>query len=785
MVRTVHFKTNTLLKNLVGKDLINDDNIAVVELVKNSYDANATRVIIKFENEESTGGGDLSRIVIADNGSGMSEKDIEDKWLNIAYSEKKLQSQPDGGFYAGNKGIGRFSCDRLGEQLDLLTRSERGEKLLHLQIRWPDFEREGEIDLLIQEIGVTLSRISDEKASALAGVKLPDTGTILVISKLRSSWNRDALISLKQSLEKFINPNQIFQKKSFSIRLDVASQRRDDEGKEYYLQVNGVVQNRVFQKLEFNSTYIHATVSRDGSEIDTALFHEGQRVFQISEKNVSYLHLKAIEVVVYYLNPYKKAYFKRQTGIRSIDFGSIFLFLNGFRVAPYGERGDDWLGLDNRKTQGTGRYLGNRELLGRIEVFDTEESFKPISSREGLKRTVAFVELKERFFFDVLQKLEGFVVDGLGWDSVPESLKRQIRSDAELDWKSTAEEYVESWDKKRQRIAFAILDLMGAKKDSVTRFWFDPALLDGLHERRKDDLKRLINTISEYSNDQVDGDLTSQLKKISGILEKNEAELRAVKTSNAALTIRVGEQQEALKLLEREAEKAKEENLFLRSLTTLDETNLLAFHHQILLDADILEANLAKALKAIDGDGTAKAAIPYLHKISHLNKKIIAVAQFATKANFKATAAKQLTDLIEFVESYVLNVAANYIGTGLRFTVRNDVREPFVIKTSRIELSILIDSIISNSVKAHARAVTIYLKKEGENDISIRFVDDGRGLDKSVENIDDIFQIGVTTTAGSGIGLAQVRKFIGDLGGVVTAIDHGKKGFEIRMDLTK
>src|SRR6202044_1506550 len=104
--------------------------------------------------------------------------------------------------------------------------------------------------------------------------------------------------------------------------------------------------------------------------------------------------LKGVRGVIYFLNSYKKAYFKRQTGMRSIDFGSIFLFLNGFRVAPYGDRGNDWLGLDSRKSQGQTRYLGNRDIIGRIKVYDNENHFKPISSREGLKNTPQFVELK-------------------------------------------------------------------------------------------------------------------------------------------------------------------------------------------------------------------------------------------------------------------------------------------------------------------------------------------------------------------------------------------------------
>src|SRR6266567_3994077 len=105
MRKTLNFITNTLLKNLVGKDLINDDNIAVIELVKNSYDANSPSVLLQFEQILASGTTKdpkaQSRIVVADLGVGMDYDDICDKWLNIAYSEKKSSSATDGRYYAG------------------------------------------------------------------------------------------------------------------------------------------------------------------------------------------------------------------------------------------------------------------------------------------------------------------------------------------------------------------------------------------------------------------------------------------------------------------------------------------------------------------------------------------------------------------------------------------------------------------------------------------------------------------------------------------------------------
>ena len=123
------FKISSGLKNIIGRDLITDDYVAVFELVKNSLDAYAKKVIITFEPD---------KIIVTDDGKGMTIEDIKNKWLFVAYSakkqgvedveleEEKFKSYRDKikakKFYAGAKGIGRFSCDRLGNRLLLTTK---------------------------------------------------------------------------------------------------------------------------------------------------------------------------------------------------------------------------------------------------------------------------------------------------------------------------------------------------------------------------------------------------------------------------------------------------------------------------------------------------------------------------------------------------------------------------------------------------------------------------------------------------------------------------------------
>ena len=89
---------------------------------------------------------------------------------------------------------------------------------------------------------------------------------------------------------------------------------------------------------------------------------KNETIFRLIEKNIDFPLLKDIKITIYYLNPYAKGFFKKQTGIDSVEFGSIYLFINGFRIPPYGDRENDAFGLEVRKGQGTARYFSNRGM---------------------------------------------------------------------------------------------------------------------------------------------------------------------------------------------------------------------------------------------------------------------------------------------------------------------------------------------------------------------------------------------------------------------------------------
>lgn len=800
MSNVVHFKTNTLLKNLIGKDLINDDNIGIIELVKNSFDANSPNVWLSFEG--LTDSSKVSRLIIADQGDGMSEVDINDKWLNIAHSEKKQVKQVEGAYLAGNKGVGRFSCDRLGKQLDMFTRNKDG-KILHLAIDWEAFEIEGQKDLTIQSIGVPLNEVSESVVLAFCGLDISDHGTILLISNLRSEWDRARILSLKRDLEKFINPNQLFSKGGFEIELSV-EEYKDSDPDDYTTSLNGVIKNLIFDKLKFKATYIECRAIEGGRYTRTSLCHDGQEVYWVEEINQCAHFLDNFSITIYFLNAYKKAFFTRQTGIRSIDFGSIYLFLNGFRVAPYGERGNDWLGLDIRQSQGARRFLSSRDLVGRIEVFDSHDVLQPISSREGLKETAEFSVLKEELFMQSLKRLEKFVVGGLEWDSVPEEVRKEISGKNGLDWEATREKYVQSDEKKSRRVSLGILNLIGVKKMNLRRLWINSALLSELADEKKEEVKNIIGSISSYGAGVVDDDLKANLANISKLISEKEELLRREiearqKSQEATMEIeeKLVEKEEklgalqaeveikdsAITSLEKEKEVVKAQSLFLKSVSTLDEKSLLTYHHQICNDAATIENYLGRTIRALNDDDVEKA-LGFIEKIAKANKKIIATAQYATKADFKAGTKKELTDIPSFISQYLNNVASEFSASGLYINIDNKVGSHFEIPLRRIELSILLDNLVSNASKAEAKRIDVSMCLLSSNQLQVSCIDDGRGLSEGV-NVSDVFDFGVTTTNGSGLGLYHVKEFMDSIESEIEMVALESRGVEVRMVFKK
>lgn len=768
--RKLHFSTHAELKNVIGQDLINDDNIAIIELVKNGIDAGARRVKLSFVEELVVGGPSTGpAILLEDDGSGMSAEDVQYKWLNIAYSEKKEQ-QVKGRVLAGNKGVGRFACDRLGTKLDMYTQ-RKGEALLHVEVDWTAFEGKRKVDDSIQKVDVLLREATPERMKERVGHSLRSKGTLLAITGLRQTWDRERLLSLKRTLQRFVNPIAAFDRGSVEITIDAAGERDEDVLSEVHDRVNGPVANQVFDKLRFKTTYVHACLDETGTLLTTELFHEGQRVYRLVEERTDFLPLKGADVVLHYMNPYKKAYFKRETGLHLVDFGSVMLFVKGYRVSPYGDRGNDWLGVDSRKNQATARNIGGRELLGIISIHGTD--LRVVSNREGVVRDRAFGKLTSRdgLFFSAFTRLERFVVDGLKWDSVPDYVRRSLqagRMPGEADMPD-GEVYDESQELKRRRIAMDVLRIVGAAPSTTKQLEIDSEILEALSREREQDVQELLEKFGAFDATAMGQDARLALGKVQLEFARQKEALEKSRLDAS----RKGRQIQRLKTvargyaeknvnLERQIKTQQSEVMFSRLDSTTDREQLLLLHHQAGLYSQTAQNYLSKALKEIRR-GDADKVAELMSKALNSTTKAVKVSNFATKANFRTKTGDLTADIVQYVREYLLNVAKDGSAQNLRLSFSGDITTIFSMRFKPIDIAVVIDNIAFNSEKFGATRLNVDVARVSDNELRLEFVDDGEGLSPEVQPPEKIFERGVTTTKGSGLGLYHVRQTLTEL----------------------
>ncbi len=814
----VRFRTNALLKSIIGKDLITDDNIAVLELVKNSFDAGSKKVEITFNNILKNDDSDKiksptknsSHLIIKDEGIGMEEYDITEKWLNIAYSEKKEKKEEFGRVLAGNKGVGRFSCDRLGRFLTIYSKKKNG-SYNKLFIDWKVFEQEGKIDFNIQDVEFEIENLSEKEFISTTDYSKFESGTILEIACLREYWHSNKIISLKRQLERLINPNQAFKKSDFGVKITAKDFLQHDKEQEDYNRINGEVKNKIFEKLDFRTSSIQAKIDSKGEFITTTLQDRGNEIFLLKERN-TFSQLSNIDVSIFYLNTYAKAYFTKQTGIKSVDFGSVFLFINGFRIPPYGDIGDDWLGMEIRKGQGHSRYLGTREVVGRIEINDDSEKFKIISNRSGVVNNVPFEQLTKSsspfgFYFKTFRRLERFVVEGINWDSTPDESKDIERDIYDKKWDESKENYNEDSLTRNKRVLAVINNIIDSKKDEIVDLKINDEFVKQIITEQtanaKLELENVVKTLAEKSkelNPEIIADVlnrisqnSDEIKNFSNILSNyadgSKKEIKGLnliqdsfQTKYTELLKKKEQLEEKLRLEAEAREKAeedrkkaeeekrkaeealeieKEKNTFLRATSKGLNEDAKGLVHNIKHTSKNIRSSVDGLITKIkSGNYKEKDIFDKLQVIKFNNEKVLKIAKLITRANFKTDENSQKIDVVKYIEQYIQIYDDIFDDNELTINCKTN-NSSFEKRLSVLDIALIFDDLISNSQKAEAKKVLIEFHSSVKDELRVVVSDDGKGVEKKfIDNPKAMFELGVSsgTTDGSGIGLHSVRK---------------------------
>ncbi|MBP7184018.1 MAG: sensor histidine kinase [Saprospiraceae bacterium] len=756
MEHQLQFKISAALKNIIGRDLINDDFIAVFELVKNSYDAHASNVDIIFNKT----GDKFTKITILDDGKGMNYDDLINKWLFVAYSAKKEGTEEDNynyrdkikvkRAYAGAKGIGRFSCDRLGTNLYLETiKDETKAKVEVLITDWEKFEGN------LNDEFVNISVIHDTIPKSNYG---KEKGTVLEITNLRSGWDREKLLKLKGALAKLVNPNNKSSEDSFRINLIVESEKDEDEkiretgikkklSKEaiYKDIVNGDVENLIFETLDLKTTKITSEVSaKDKNIITTTLYEGGKIVYKIQEENLL-PNLRDIDFTIYFLNQSAKSTFSRRMGVAPVEYGHIFVYKNGLRIYPYGERYEDPLKMDNRKTQGTNRYIGTRDSIGYIDIHGENDDLRETSSRgDGLIKTQTYNELYD-WFITTLRRLEKYIIEVSDWG------------------KDLSEDDYINLDEHERVIALQNIVTKLSKSKNLISIEYADDLFQILESKQEGSARSVLSEIKK----KVTEDNFDKQEILKGI-EKAEK-----KISNLEKIKDEAEDEAFEKLVENESisnelEAEKKKGSWQGALIGTDKERIVSLQHQVFHSSGRIHRNIKQLLKHLGVENIDDKTQKYLSVVSIEAYKIHSIARFITKANFNLKATKVRKDIVEFIEGYINEMYVfedRLIDTNIKINVETKSIESF-IEFRPLEITTLIDIFISNSEKAKATEMIFLFKKSKEK---IEFLIQDNGIGIKTEHFKSIFDLGFTTTDGSGIGLYQAKEIVeNELNGFIT-----------------
>lgn len=443
------------LLTMLGEQLITNEQIALAELIKNAYDADADWVKISFENFEFVKDQDefkltpYSRIIIEDNGCGMDLETIEHSWMNPATPNKKSEDNEirktpkKHRIIQGEKGIGRFAILKLGRDIKIITRPESSDTEYfvdyNLSLYDDDFltKKGKRQELYIDNIKISVKEREPQTIvdrTVIVNSQQFDSnnahGTRIEISNLKGSWTEKKIDEVGEESQKL---ESIF---------DKITQKTSLSQIEIGFELNGV--RKAFSKTAIDKL-ADLLANSAVFKITDGYYNEKESVFTYKLNGIAYrlpLSDSQIAGLAYFKkrfmqntdlfgNPIIKEttcgdfkfnffvfdfiadketpYYLDKTEKERIKSHRIYLYRDGIRVAPYGNPDNDWLQIDKQRGIGrTGDYLSNDQVVGFVDISKHgNPRLKDKTNREGLieegKATQDFIGLIHSFLLFVRQ----------------------------------------------------------------------------------------------------------------------------------------------------------------------------------------------------------------------------------------------------------------------------------------------------------------------------------------------------------------------------------------------
>jgi len=374
---------------LLGRELITDRITALVELVKNSYDANAKNIYIQFIHTDNK---EKGKIIICDDGFGMNADDIESKWMTIGTNSKrkrKFTPEPFNRRVVGEKGVGRFAIDKLGSHCRILTKQEKDNNINILTIDWQKYSDSHDTNNF-QEITNKLQykKFTNNKS----GVKI-------VINHLHDMWTNYDIDRVYKEMSKIVSPFKALYP-PFNIFISATQYEKYKD--------NTLVKN---EAIKYASEKLLLDYDLDTDMQQIVAFENNE----LKVKEVPIFDFGPVKFQLYYFDQYAKGNFSKSYKGAELQIDGIKIYRDGILATPFAEHQGkqdnqrDILGIDKRRWSGFFDKVSSRDIIGILEIKkDLSPNIIDATNRQDFIDNQDYRDLKE-FVITQIAELEKYL----------------------------------------------------------------------------------------------------------------------------------------------------------------------------------------------------------------------------------------------------------------------------------------------------------------------------------------------------------------------------------------
>jgi signal transduction histidine kinase len=369
------FKFSGKIARLLGRESVSSPIVALFELIKNAYDADAKNVRVIFSNPENS---TESSIEVIDDGDGMNIDEFKNKWMIVGTADKETNPISfNGRRKVGEKGLGRFSMERLGKLSQIITKKQKEVDNLYIEINWEDFEKPDTTFDSVHHDAV-LSEATEEWH-----------GFKIIIKGLRDIWTKKMIQDFSNEVSILTPPKEVGTDFLISV-----------ECPEYNIHAENV-ENYLFDEYRYILTSEY-----DGNELIKYTIYGKTRygvdddINQTNSINIGKLGCGKLKFMLYFypLGGETETRFypeqMRQQISKDLKTASgIKIYRDGFRVKPYGDQGNDWMELTFKRLHKDKKYPDNNQIIGYVKISRDYNLIVDTTTREGLIKNQAYEDM--------------------------------------------------------------------------------------------------------------------------------------------------------------------------------------------------------------------------------------------------------------------------------------------------------------------------------------------------------------------------------------------------------